>query len=250
MALYFFPSLFFFSSSLTKYLVFNIFYVYVFYVQSTYKIYSKQYMSSVSFVPCGVLFYLLFIFNIFVTSELMYIVVIMGGNQVLYFWSQKKKHFDVFDLQDEWTNEKIKENVETFLAALFYLNRLAVDVGNLNKKEIYLDEMILDPDDDFDDTDDKAPETPLCRIITKSICAYSIYQKMVYTVTDGKIKTPLHVMTGQSVYSRCHSHSTIISLNKIGVSTSYHDVQRDRALLALFAIKKSQDNSTPILSLF
>ena len=77
MALYFFPSLFFFSSSLTKYLVFNIFYVYVFYVQSTYRIYSKQYMSSVSFVPCGVLFYLLFIFNIFVTSESMYIVMMI-----------------------------------------------------------------------------------------------------------------------------------------------------------------------------
>ena len=47
---------------------------------------------------------------------------------------------------------------------------------------------------------------------------------MVYTVTDGKIKTPLHVMTGQSVYfGRC-SCSTITSLNKISVSTSYDDV--------------------------
>ena len=110
--------------------------------------------------------------------------------------------------------------------------------------------MILDCNDDLDDTDGEAPETPLCRTITKSIRAYSIYQKMVYTVTDGKIKTPLHVMTGWSVYSRCGSHSTIISLNKIGVSTSYDDVQRGRALLALFAIKKSQDNSMPILSLF
>ena len=34
-------------------------------------------MSSVNFVSCGVLFYLLFIFNIFVTSESMYIVMMI-----------------------------------------------------------------------------------------------------------------------------------------------------------------------------
>ena len=34
-------------------------------------------MSSVSFVSCGVLFYLLYIFNIFVTSESMYIVIMI-----------------------------------------------------------------------------------------------------------------------------------------------------------------------------
>ena len=73
---------------------------------------------------------------------------------------------------------------------------------------------------------------------------------MVYTVTNGKIKTPLHVMTGQSVYSKCCNRSTITSLNKIGVSTSYDDVQRARALLASYAIEKSQDNFTSILNHF
>ena len=73
---------------------------------------------------------------------------------------------------------------------------------------------------------------------------------MVYTVTDGKIKIPLHVMTSQSVYFRCFSRSIIISLNKIGVSTSYDNVRRGRALLASYPIKKSQDNLTPIPSHF
>ena len=52
-----FPSFFF---SLTKYLVL-IFFIYIlcFYVQSMYRIYSKWYMSSVSFVSCVALFYLL-----------------------------------------------------------------------------------------------------------------------------------------------------------------------------------------------
>ena len=98
--------------------------------------------------------------------------------------------------------------------------------------------MILDPDDDSDNIDDEATETPLCRTITKRIPAYSIDQMMVYTVTDGKTKTPLHVMTGQSVYSGRCSCSTITSLNKISVSTSYDDVRRGRALLASYVIKK------------
>ena len=167
----------------------------------------------------------------------------------MYFWS-RKKHCDVFDLQYAWTNGKIKENAEAFLAALFNLNTIAIGVDDSNEKEIYLDDMILDFDDDSDDTDDEVTETPSCRTITKSIRTYSTYQMIVYTVTDEKIKTPLHVMAGQSVYSRCLSHSTIASLNKIGVSTSYDDVRRGRDLLALYAIKKSQDNLTPIPSHF
>ena len=62
---------------------------------------------------------------------------------------------------------------------------------------------------------------------------------IVYTLTDGKIKTPFYVMTGQSVYCRCCSQT---SLNKIGISISYDDVRRGLALLASYAIKKSQDN--------
>ena len=158
----------------------------------------------------------------------------------------KKKHRDAFNLQTAWTNGKIKENVETFLAALFKLNRIVNDVDDLSKKEMYLDDMILDSDNDSDDTDDETTESSSCRTIAKSIHAYSIYQMMVYTVTNRKTKVSLHVMRGQSVYCRCCSRSTITSLNKIGVYIRYDDVRRGRALLALYAIKKGQDNLTPI----
>ena len=89
-----------------------------------------------------------------------------------------------------------------------------------------------------------------CRTIIKRIFAYSIYQMMIDAATDSKNKTLLHVMMGQSFYSQCHSHSTIISLNKIGVSTSYDDVWRGRALLASYTITKTQDKLTPISSHF
>ena len=67
-----------------------------------------------------------------------------------------------------------------------------------------------------------------------------------YTLADGKTNTPLHVMTDQSVYSRCCSRSIITSLNKIGVSTSYDAVRRGWALLAFYVILKNQDNLTTI----
>ena len=78
----------------------------------------------------------------------------------------EKKHCDAFDLQDAWANVKIKENAETFFAALFSLNRIAIDVDDSNKKEIYLDDMILDSDDVSDNTDDEATKPLSCRTMT------------------------------------------------------------------------------------
>lgn len=43
--------------------------------------------------------------------------------------------------------------------------------------------MILESDDDSDETDGKATNTPSCKTITKSIRAYSIYQMMEKTKT-------------------------------------------------------------------
>ena len=53
-------------------------------------------------------------------------------------------------------------------------------------------------------------------------------------------------MTGQSIYSRRCSRSTIILMNLIGVSTIYKDVRRGQALLA----SNSQDSLISIPSHF
>ena len=74
--------------------------------------------------------------------------------------------------------ERLKKMQKHFLQHYLILIELPSMLTTQDKKEIYLDDMILDSD--------------------------------VYTVTDGKIKTSLHVMTGQSVYS---SRSNITSLN-------------------------------------
>lgn len=70
----------------------------------------------------------------------------------------------------------------------------------MNKKENYKDDMILDFDDDSDNTDDKETKTLSFRTIAKSICTYSIYQIIVNTVTDGKTKNPLHLMSQPQHY--------------------------------------------------
>ena len=59
-------------------------------------------------------------------------------------------------------------------------------------------------------------------------------------------------MTGQTVYTRCRSRTVITCLNKIGVSISYNEVRRARALLASYTIQKckSSNNITPIPSHF
>ena len=80
-----------------------------------------------------------------------------------------------------------------------------------------------------------------CGFVVNQIIRYQL-SFIPYTVTDGKVKTPLYVMAGQYVYSRCCSRSTIKSLNKIGISTNYDCVERGRALIALYAVKKSQNS--------
>lgn len=48
----------------------------------------------------------------------------------------------------------------------------------------------------------------------------SLYRMMVFTLHDGRKRTPLHMLTGISVHSICKSASLITSLNRIGVSMS------------------------------
>ena len=49
----------------------------------------------------------------------------------------------------------------------------------------------------------------------KQILAYAIFQTLVQVISNGCVKTPLHVVTGQSIYSRCRSKTIIKSLNRV-----------------------------------
>ena len=53
--------------------------------------------------------------------------------------------------------------------------------------------MLLDSDDDSDDESDNVEDT---KNVTKNIRAYSLFQTLAYTLSNGRVKTPLHVMAG------------------------------------------------------
>ena len=84
MALYFFPSLF----SLTKYLAFNIFSMYLMFLCSIYvqNLQQAVYVFCKFCVLCCLVLFA-FIFNIFVTNESMYIVMMIEKKELLKFSS-------------------------------------------------------------------------------------------------------------------------------------------------------------------
>ena len=89
-ALYFFPSFLSFFFTLTKYLAFNIFSMsLMFYVQSLYRIYSKRYMSSVSFVSCLILFYLL-----------LFLIYLWLVSRCTWLWWQNVKDFIMMNVKE------------------------------------------------------------------------------------------------------------------------------------------------------
>ena len=56
----------------------------------------------------------------------------------------------------------------------------------------------------------------------------AMFQMLFYFVHRGQKKTLLAVMTGHTVYDKCKSQELITALNKIGVSTSYNEVLKNR----------------------
>ena len=78
----------------------------------------------------------------------------------------------------------------------------------------------------------------------------SLYQILYCNLHGGKEKTPLHLFTGHSVYKKCKSREVLTSLNKVGVTVSYNEVQRARNDLARFTYFQSKNDGVPIPSHF
>ena len=111
----------------------------------------------------------------------------------------ENKYSDAYDLRDFWCKWKIKDNTEDFLAILLNLKRIAIDDDdNSNSKGADIENLIVDSDDD---SEDKSYENESCKKVTKNVHAYSLFQMMVHTLNNGKVKTPLHVMTGRQFTS-------------------------------------------------
>ena len=79
---------------------------------------------------------------------------------------------------------------------------------------------------------------------------HSMFQMLFYFVHRGQKKTPLTVMTGHTVYDKCKSRELITALNKIGVSTSYNEVLKNRKKLADYVLASSVNEGPPFPSHF
>ena len=108
---------------------------------------------------------------------------------------------------------------------------------------------MLDTDDEFTEVFDGEIQNVGNRV-KSNIGAYSLFQILIYNINKSKVKTPLHVVTGHAVYTKCRSRGLITSQNKIGASISYKEVRKYRSQLASYTVTKGKDGGTPIPSHF
>ena len=76
------------------------------------------------------------------------------------------------------------------------------------------------------------------------------FQITYYKLTHGKRKTPLQILTTNSVYGRTRSKRIITNLNFIGATTSYPEMKRERRLKRQYTLSCSRPNEAPVPSHF
>ena len=76
------------------------------------------------------------------------------------------------------------------------------------------------------------------------------FQITYYKLTHGTHKTPLQILTADSVYGRTRSKGIITNLNFIGATTSYTEMKRQRNLRKQYTLSCDKPNEAPIPSHF
>ena len=80
---------------------------------------------------------------------------------------------------------------------------------------------------------------------TKRLQILSVFQILYYIMFNGRKKTPLQTLLGQTFHDVCKSKTLISSLNLLGISVSYDEVLRHQTNLTNYMI----DTSSAILPL-
>ena len=96
---------------------------------------------------------------------------------------------------------------------------------------------------DIDDAEPDFTKRKVMKII-------SLYQILYYNSHDRKEKTQLHLFIAHIGYEKCKSREVLTSLNKVGVSVGYNEVQKARNDLACFTYFRSKNAGFPIPSHF
>ena len=141
----------------------------------------------------------------------------------------KDRFCDENDLRSAWQNVNISRPFLTFFAQLFNVQQS--DISDYQNNTIFGNDENLQ----------KLKCLKLLRIQT-------LFQTLYYTFSNGN-KEPLHVLIGLFVYHATKSKTSIIQLNRLGVSIPYDDIFRIRTRLVAYANKNCR-SSVPIPSHF
>ena len=74
---------------------------------------------------------------------------------------------------------------------------------------------------------------------TKRLQILSVFQILYYIMFNGRKKTPLQTLLGQTVHDVCKSKTLISRLNHLGISVSYDEVFRHQTYLTNYTINTS-----------
>ena len=115
------------------------------------------------------------------------------------------KFCDSEELIGYWVNTEPPTCLIQFFPSLLNVSQAALmKISNRDEEEYF------EVDEDYNDDSPTVFTTPQ---VAKAIKIKSLYQIMYYIWHNGRKNTPLHVITGPSVYDRCKSREIITTLN-------------------------------------
>ena len=158
----------------------------------------------------------------------------------------KDQFKDKINIENSWKSTSMPENLLYFLSELFKIPQTEL-LSSYNDVECLADELSFDEDvfeDEVESVDHKY------NYKNKKLQIFSLFQTMYYIMHNGRNPTPLHILTGHSIYHKCKGKQLITAMNRIGVSVSYSEVRRQRNQLAQFTKESAINNQTPLPSHF
>jgi hypothetical protein len=129
------------------------------------------------------------------------------------------KFCDSEEIKESWEKTQMSDGLLTFFSSLFNIPKARMGKIQAIMQDHEEDEYL---NDDNEAIDEEETDKSVKALHSKLHC---LFQIMTYHVHNGRQKTPMHAMVGQSVYSKTRSRVLITTLNRIGVSTSYNEVR-------------------------
>ena len=152
---------------------------------------------------------------------------------------------DAEALKSSWPKSSMPDEWLSFYSALHRIPKPKL-LKSANCVENDFDEFEVEENTNFPRKDDK-PSPDLCNARNKAFCDLQILYNRIY---QGHRKVPLCEMLSHSLYHKTRSKQILTTLNKIGITYSYFEVRRSRALKVQLNVDSSKEFGIPFPSNF